>query len=228
MEYKIFGDIFPAVTLTLHKNESIYTQSGGMGCMSENIKMETQGRGGLFKSLGRMINGESLFTVNYTSTCDNSDVTIVANYPGEIMALNLYKDYSILAQSGSFLCAQQSIEVSVKFAKKLSAGLFGGEGFILQELTGSGLVFLETAGNLLTHELSDGEVLLVDTGNLVAFESSVSYETKMVKGLKNVVFGGEGLFLTKMVGPGKVWVQTGNMQNLAMTLSPFLVGGANR
>ncbi len=221
MQYEIFGTIFPAVTFTLDEGESIYSESGGMGCMNSTVDMQTAGRGGFFKSISRLFQGDSIFTVNYTASADNSVVTIVAKCPGQVVAVELEDTY-IIAQQGSFLCGEQTIETSIELNKKLSTGLFGGEGFILQKIEGTGFVFLETAGDLMVHELDEDEVLYVDTGNLVAFDSTVSYEVEMVKGVKNILFGGEGLFLTKMTGPGKVWIQTGCMKALGKAISPYI------
>ncbi|OON93127.1 MAG: TIGR00266 family protein [Candidatus Epulonipiscioides saccharophilum] len=222
MNYKIFGDSFPAVTITLDKNEEVFTQSGGMIWLDEHIKMESNLKGGIGKSIGRMFAGESLFMVTYISKRDNSEITFGAKCPGTIIPVTLNRGYEIIAQKDAFLCAPPSVSLEVTFTKKLSSGFFGGEGFILQRIFGEGIVFLESAGSVITKTLQNGEVCLVDSGNVVAFEKTVSYEIETVKGVKNILFGGEGLFLTKLTGPGKIWLQTLTLQNMAANLIPFL------
>ena len=215
MRYEVLGSTMPAVEVTMDKGESMFTQSGGMAWMTEGISMDTNLKGGLMKGIGRMFAGESLFMATYTA--DKSDVTIAfaSTVPGEVVPVDLSRKGSIICQKGAFLCAQPSVNVSVTFTKKVSAGLFGGEGFILQEMAGSGMVFLEIDGNLIEKELAPGEVIKVDTGNVVAFDKSVSYEIETVKGIKNIFLGGEGLFLTKLTGPGKVLLQTQNFNEFA-------------
>lgn len=222
MDYKIIGDAFPAVTITLDKNEEIFTQSGGMIWTDEYIKMESNLKGGIRKSIGRMFTGESLFMVTYTSKRDNSEITFGTKFPGSIIPINLNNHYEIIAQKDAFLCAPPSVSLEVTFTKKLSAGFFGGEGFILQRIFGEGTVFLESVGAVINKTLQNGEVLLVDSGNVVAFEKTVSYEIETVKGVKNILFGGEGLFLTKLTGPGKIWIQTLTIPNMAAQLIPYL------
>ena len=182
MQYRIIGDTMPAVEVLFDApGEAMYTQSGGMAWMSEGISMDSNMKGGLGKSIGRMFSGESLFMATYRAE----------------------------------RAAQESVNLNITFTKKFSAGLFGGEGFILQDISGSGMVFLEIDGNKVEKNLAPGEVLKVDTGNVVAFERSVSYEIETVKGIKNILLGGEGLFLTKLTGPGKVILQTQNFNEFA-------------
>lgn len=211
MKYEIIGQTVPAVEMTLSKGESVFTQTGGMTWQTDGITMKTNARGGLVKSIGRMFSGESLFMVNYTAEKDGAKVAFATTMPGAVLPLDLRGGKTVIAQKGAFLCAEQEIDLSIAFTKKLSAGLFGGEGFILEKLSGEGTVFLEVDGDMVERELAAGEVLKVDSGNVVAFDSSVSYEIETVKGLGNVLFGGEGLFLTKLTGPGKVVLQTLNL-----------------
>jgi uncharacterized protein (TIGR00266 family) len=175
--------------------------------------MKTNARGGLKKTLGRMFSGESLFMVNYTAEKEGAKVAFAATMPGVILPVDLSGGKTLIAQKGAFLCAEQSVDLSVTFTKKLSAGFFGGEGFILEKLSGDGIAFLEIDGDMIEKELAPGEVLKVDSGNVVAFDSTVSYEIETVKGLGNILFGGEGLFLTKLTGPGKVILQTLNLSS---------------
>ena len=216
MEYKIIGQTVPVVEVTLNSGESMYTQSGGMAYQTEGIEMKTNARGGIMKSIGRAFAGESMFMANYTATKDGATVAFATTIPGNVVPLDLSKYPSGLTfQKGSFLCAESNVETQVTFTKRFGAGLFGGEGFILQKATGNGTIFLEVDGDPIVKELAAGEVLKVDTGNVVAFSPSVSYEIETVKGLGNIFLGGEGLFLTKLVGPGKVILQSQNFGDFA-------------
>ncbi len=216
MQYKILGDTMPAVEVTFDApGESMYTQSGGMAWMTEGISMDSNMRGGLGKSIGRMFAGESLFMATYKAERAGTTIAFASTVAGEIMPVNIGPNGGLICQKGAFLCAQESVNLSITFTKRFSAGLFGGEGFILQDISGSGMVFLEIDGNKVVKDLAPGEVLKVDTGNVVGFEKSVSYEIETVKGLKNIFLGGEGLFLTRLVGPGKVILQTQNFNEFA-------------
>lgn len=216
MQYKILGDTMPAVEVTFDApGESMYTQSGGMAWMTEGISMDSNMKGGLGKSLGRMFAGESLFMATYKAERAGSTIAFASTVAGEIMPVNIGPNGGLICQKGAFLCAQEGVNLSITFTKRFSAGLFGGEGFILQDISGNGMVFLEVDGNKVIKDLAPGEVLKVDTGNVVAFEKSVSYEIETVKGLKNIFLGGEGLFLTRLVGPGKVILQTQNFNEFA-------------
>lgn len=216
MKYEIFGETVPAVEITLNKDESMYTQSGAMTWQTEGIKMATNAHGGVMKSLGRMFSGESIFMNTYTSEVNEAKIAFATTVPGNIKALNMSEIPSgIMIQKGAFLCAEPGVSLNIALTKRFSAGLFGGEGFILQSAQGSGYLFLEVDGDPVEKVLAPGEVLKVDTGNVVAFEKSVSYEIETVKGLGNIFLGGEGLFLTKLVGPGKVIIQTQNFNDFA-------------
>lgn len=216
MQYQIMGQTVPAVEIQLHAGESMYTQRGGMTYQTEGIEMHTNARGGLARSLGRMFAGESIFMSTYTATREGARVAFATTVPGNIVALDLStKPGGILVQKGAFLCAQPQVSTSIACTKRLSAGLFGGEGFILQRAQGTGLLFLEVDGDPIEKLLAPGEILKVDTGNVVAFDASVSYEIETVKGFGNILFGGEGLFLTRLRGPGKVILQTQNFGDFA-------------
>lgn len=215
MRYAILGDTMPAVEVLFDApGETMYTQSGGMAWMSDGITMDSNMRGGFGKSLGRMFTGESLFMATYRAERAGTKIAFASTVAGVVLPVNVGEG-GLICQKNAFLCAQDSVTLSVTFTKKLSAGLFGGEGFILQELSGQGMAFLEIDGDKVERVLAPGEVLKVDTGNVVAFEKSVSYEIETVKGLKNIFFGGEGLFLTKLVGPGRVILQTQNFNEFA-------------
>ena len=216
MEYKIVGKTVPTVEMTLNKGESIYTQSGGMTWQTQGIKMSTNAHGGVMKSLGRMFAGESIFMNTYTSEENGAKIAFATTVPGDIEPIDLSKyPRGLTLQKEAFLCAEPNVELSITFSKKFSAGLFGGEGFILQKAEGNGMMFLEIDGDPIEKELAAGEILKVDTGNVVAFENTVSYEIETVKGLGNIFLGGEGLFLTRLTGPGKVILQSQNFGDFA-------------
>lgn len=223
MKYEILGKTVPVVETTLNKGESLYTQSGGMTWQSQGIKMATNARGGVMRSLGRIFTGESIFMSSYTAEVDGAKIAFATTVPGDILPVNMSEiSNGLILQKGAFLCAEDDIELKVKFTKKISAGLFGGEGFILQEAQGNGMMFLEIDGDPIIKELAAGEVLKVDTGNVVAFEPSVSYQIETVKGLGNIFLGGEGLFLTKLTGPGKVILQSQNFMDFAGRIASII------
>ena len=221
LKYEIFGDGLPAVSIRLGAGESIYTQSGGMTWMDSGITMETNMSGGLMKGLGRMFSGESLFMATYTAHVPEQEIVIASAFPGHIVCVDVSR-CPIIAQKSAFLCAQPSVGLNAYVARGLKAGLFGGEGFILQRISGVGLVFLEVDGSVVERVLAPGETIKVDTGNVAAFEETVQYQAEMVKGFKNILFGGEGLFLTTLTGPGKVWLQTMSLSEFAKGIIPFI------
>ncbi len=223
MKYEITGKTVPTVEVTLNKGEGLYTQSGGMAWQTEGISMSTNARGGVMKSLGRMFTGESIFMSSYTAEVDNAKVAFAATVPGDIMPINVSDlPEGIILQKRAFLCAEENVDLKIEFSKKFSTGLFGGEGFILQKASGKGMLFIEVDGDPVVKELSAGEVLKVDTGNVVAFEPSVKYEVETVKGMKNIFLGGEGLFLTKLTGPGKVIIQSQNFSDFASRVASLI------
>ena len=215
MRYEIIGKTVPAVEFTLNRGESIYSQRGGMTWQTDGINMKTNARGGVMKSLGRMFTGESIFMNTYTANVDGAKVAYATTLPGDIVSINVGENNGFTVQKSSFLCAEPGVDMSIAFTKKFSAGLFGGEGFVLQKAKGNGMLFLEVDGDPVERILAPGEVLKVDTGNVVGFESTVSYEIETVKGLGNIFLGGEGLFLTKLVGPGRVIIQSQNFGDFA-------------
>lgn len=216
MQYEVIGNTMPAVEVTFDApGESMYTQSGGMAWMTEGISMDSNMKGGLGKSIGRMFSGESLFMATYKAEKAGSMVAFASTVAGEVLPVDIGECGGMICQKGAFLCAEETVNLSVTLTKKFSAGIFGGEGFILQDISGSGMVFLEIDGNKVEKNLAPGEVIKVDTGNVVAFAKTVQYEIETVKGLKNIFLGGEGLFLTKLTGPGRVILQTQNFNEFA-------------
>lgn len=216
MQYKLVGNTMPAVEVMFDApGESMYTQSGGMAWMTEGIKMDTNTKGGLLKGVGRMFAGESLFMATYTAEQAGARIAFASTVAGEVLPINIGETGGFICQKGAFLCAEPTVDLSVAFTKRFSSGFFGGEGFILQDITGKGMVFLEIDGDKVIKELAPGEVIKVDTGNVVGFEKTITYEIETVKGLKNIFLGGDGLFLTRLVGPGKVILQTQNFNDFA-------------
>jgi uncharacterized protein (TIGR00266 family) len=211
-------------TLDVHlqKGESIYTESGGMAWMRGDVAMATGARGGVMAGLGRMLAGESLFLTTYTCRGGEALVTFTPEAPGKILAMELEAGQSLICQKDAFMCAQESVKLEMHFRKKLGAGFFGGEGFILQKLTGPGTVFMEIPGEVREYALGAGEEMKVDPGHIAIFEPSVRYDISRVKGIKNMLFSGEGLFLASLKGPGQVWLQSLPLSNLAAKLARYM------
>ncbi len=223
MQYEIKGTLLQSLDVVLDQGESIYTESGGMSWMRGSIDMQTGTKGGLMAGLGRALAGESLFMTTYTCKSKKGLVVFTPEAPGKIIDMQLAQGETIICQKDSFMCAQPSVKLEMHFRKKLGAGLFGGEGFILQKLTGPGVAFLEVPGDVREYTLEPGSTIRIDPGHIAFFEASVKYDIARVKGVKNVLFGGEGLFLATLTGPGKVWLQTMPLSNLAAKLSRYIV-----
>ena len=218
MQTKVTGEFLPVLTCKLEKGEQIFTESGGMSWMTQGIKMATNTNGGIVKGLGRALSGESIFMNTYTAEEDGVEISFASCFPGQILGFDLSAGQTLICQKKAFLCAEKSVDLSMHFRKKLGAGFFGGEGFIMQKLTGPGKAFLEIDGNVVKKELAEGEILKVDNGYVAAMTSNVDLNIETVKGIKNVVFGGEGLFLTTLKGPGTVWLQSMPISKLAGSL----------
>ena len=219
MKYEIKGGNFPVVTCTLSSGEQMITEKGSMVWMSSNIEMETQG-GGLGKMFSKAFSGESMFQNIYTARGEGM-ITFGSSFPGQIIPLQVSPGREMILQKSAFLASETGVNLSIFFNKKLGVGLFGGEGFIMQKISGQGIAFVEIDGELVEYDLKPGEVLVVDTGNVAGFESTVSMDIRQVPGLKNKLLGGEGLFNTHLTGPGKVWLQTMPIVNVAMALKGF-------
>lgn len=223
MKYKIRGTTLQIADLELDAGEAVFTEAGGMCWMSPNMEMQTSTRGGLMKGLGRMLAGESLFMVTYRCTEGTGLISFASEFPGKIIPMSLGEGQTIIAQRDAFMAAEDSIKVEMHFRKKLGAGLFGGEGFILQKVTGPGTVFFEVAGEITEYNLQEGQTLKVNPGYIAMFEPTVSYDITTVKGVKNILFAGEGIFLATLTGPGKVWLQSMPVSVLAGKLSRYIV-----
>ena len=218
MEFKIEGK-YPVLRCFLNKGDEIVTSSGNMSWMSPGIKYNVHTGGGVFKALGRAMTGEGMFQNTYTATADNQELSFAMSMPGEIIHIEMDSNKSFIAQKSAFLASEPTVEFKNVFTKKISAGLFGGEGFILQKFQGHGNLFLECDGSTIEYDLASGESLLVDQGNVFLFEESVSYEIETIKGLGNKLIGGEGFFLVKLTGPGRVLLQTLPIGTLAGELN---------
>ncbi len=225
MEFEIRGDNLQVLEATLDSGESMYTESGGMSWMSKNVDMKTDSHGGLMKGIGRMFSGESLFMTTYSAQSNGAEIAFSPEFPGKIIHRDLGSGEKIIAQRDAFMCASSSVDLSVHFRKKLGAGMFGGEGFIMQQLSGPGDVFFELSGEIVEKELDSGETIKIDPGHIGLYETSVDMDITRVKGVKNMFFGGEGLFLATLTGPGKIWLQSMPLMNLAQRLSPYLPSG---
>jgi uncharacterized protein (TIGR00266 family) len=217
IDYKIYGDDMQLVEIELDPGEGIRAEAGTMTYMENGIEMQTSTGGGLFKGLKRMVTGESFFITTFLNNGrEKQRVAFAAPYPGKVIPIDLTAfGGRFLCQKDAFLCAAQGTEIEIAFTKKLGAGLFGGEGFILQRLEGDGLAFVHAGGTIIEKDLTAGEGLRVDTGCLVAFAHTVDYDIKFVGGFKNALFGGEGLFLARLTGPGKVYLQSLPFSRLA-------------
>ena len=222
MEYYITGEVMQTLDIRLQPGEAIYTESGGMAWMTGDIEMSTDTRGGLLKGLGRSLAGESLFMTTYRCRSGAGMVVFTPESPGKILALDLAPSQSMICQKDAFMCAADSVTLEMHFRKRLGAGLFGGEGFVLQKLTGPGLAFAEIAGELREYTLQAGQTMLVDPGHIALYEPTVDYDIERVKGVKNILFGGEGLFLATLKGPGRIWLQSMPLSNLAGKLARYL------
>ncbi|MBQ5956767.1 MAG: TIGR00266 family protein [Clostridia bacterium] len=223
MRYDIQGDTLPVVVMYLDSGESIITEGGGMSWMSPNMTMQTTA-GGFGKAIGRMFSGESIFQNIYTAQGGPGMIACASSFPGSVKVFNVTPQNPIILQKSAFLCAQMGVELSVYFRKNFGAGLFGGEGFILQKISGNGLCFAEFDGHVVEYDLAPGQQIIIDTGNLAAMTASCQMNVKTVSGVKNVLFGGEGLFNTVVTGPGKVWLQSMPAAKLAMILSGYVSG----
>lgn len=218
MEAKVVGDMLPAVVCKLAKGESVITENGGMSWMDDGIQMKTTTNGGIMKGIGRAFAGESIFMNLYTADKDGAEIAFSSSFPGQILEFDLKEGETIIAQKRAFLCSEKTVDIKMQFRKKLGAGFFGGEGFIMQKITGPGKVYLEIDGNVIKRELAEGEKIKVDNGYVAAMTQDVKLDIETVKGVKNVLFGGEGLFVTSLKGPGTVYLQTMPVSKLASLL----------
>lgn len=226
MKYQIIGEPMPAVVCDLGSGESMITEKGSMVWMTPNMEMTTNAGGGIGKAFGRMFSGESMFQNVYTAKGGVGMIAFASSFPGAIRAVEITPGHSIVVQKSGFLASTEGIELSIFFQKKGAAGFFGGEGFIMQKISGTGTVFLEIDGYAAEYELQAGQKMVVDTGNLAMMDETCSIEIQTVKGVKNMLFGGEGMFNTVVTGPGKIVLQTMPVSGVASALSPYFATGS--
>lgn len=222
MQYQIRGTVMQSVEVSLAQDESVYTEAGGMAWMSANIGMETNMRGGMMGALKRAVSGESLFMTTYTAGDGPGFVTFTLETPGTIIPMDLAAGQAIICQRDAFMCAEQGVQLDIHFTRRLGAGLFGGESFILQKVTGPGTAFFEVVGETVQYNLEAGQSLKVDPGHLALMDPTIDFDITRVQGVTNVLFSGEGLFLASLSGPGRVWLQTMPLPNLAARLARYI------
>ena len=225
MNYTIEGEPLPAVICNLEDGETMITEKGAMTWMSPNMQMETTSNGGIGKMFGRAFSGESMFVNRYTARNGNGLIAFASSFPGSIRAFNIAPGQEIIAQKSAVLASTAGAELSVFFQKRVASGFFGGEGFIMQKLSGNGVVFLEFDGYIKEYELAPGQQIIIDTGYLAAMTPTCSVDIQTVPGVKNILFGGEGLFNTVVTGPGRIWLQSMPVTQLAGAIRPYIPTG---
>ena len=223
MRYEIKGGSFPVVICELENGEKMITEKGAMAWMSPNMQMETTG-GGLGRMFSKMFSGESMFQNIYTAHGAGM-ITFGSSFPGRILPLTIQPGREVILQKAAFLAAETGVNLSVHFNKKMGTGFFGGEGFIMQRLSGSGTAFVEVDGELVEYTLAPGQQMVVDTGNVLGFDIGVSIDIRSVPGMKNKLLGGEGLFNTVLTGPGRIWLQTMPLPSVAAAIIPYIPTG---
>lgn len=226
LRYQIEGGSLPVVICYPEAGQTICTERGAMSWMTPNIKMETNAGGGFKKAMGRLFSGDSIFMNEYTPQGGSGMIAFSSSFPGSILPFEL-RGESIIVQKRGFLAMEKGMDLSMFFQKKLGKGFFGGEGFIMQKVSGNGVVFVEIDGHCKEYELAAGQSIVLDTGYLAAMSESCTVDIQMVKGTKNMFFGGEGLFNTVVTGPGKVWLQSMPVSDMAQSLAPFLPTGSS-
>lgn len=227
MKYEIEGGNLPVVICYPKSGETLCTEKGAMSWMTPNMKMDTNTGGGLKKAFGRLFSGESIFMNEYTAQDGDGMIAFASSFPGSIIPYHVTPGNAIIVQKRGFLAMEKGLDLSIHFQKKIGKGLFGGEGFIMQKIAGDGLVFLEIDGYCKEYELSAGQSIVIDTGYLAAMSETCTIEVETVKGVKNVLFGGEGLFHTRITGPGKVFIQSMPISQTAQALIPYLPSNSN-
>ena len=227
IKYQIEGGNLPVVICYPEEGQTLCTESGAMSWMSPNMRMETNTGGGIKKVFGRLFSGESIFLNEYTAEGGSGMIAFASSFPGSIIPYQVTNGNGIIVQKRGFLAMEKGLDLSVYFQKKLGRGFFGGEGFIMQRISGNGMVFIEIDGYCKEYDLGVGESIIVDTGYLAAMSESCTMDIQTVKGVKNMFFGGEGFFHTRITGPGKVYIQSMPIINTAQALTPYLNIGSN-
>ena len=222
MQYEIRGGNFPVVICQLQSGERMITEKGSMTWMTPNMQMETKG-GGVGKMFSKAFSGESMFQNIYTAQGGPGMITFGSSFPGKIVPITLERGQEWILQKSAFLASEETVNLDIFFNKKFGAGLFGGEGFIMQRLSGSGIAFAEIDGELIEYELKAGQQMIIDTGYVAGFQDTVSIDIQQVKGMKNKLLGGEGFFNTVLTGPGRIWLQTMPIPGVAGAIQPYIV-----
>ncbi len=222
MKYHILGTVQQTAVLEIEPGKAVYSDAGAMSWMTSAVNMSTNAQGGIGGMFKRMIVGATLFVIDFTSPKEPGQVAFSADFPGKILTLDLDPGQTIIMHKHAFLCAEKSVGLDISFTKKLRAGLFGGEGFVLQRLTGPGLVFAELDGDGVEYHLQAGQVLRVEPGHVAMFEASVSFDIELIRGFTNLLFGGEGLFLATLKGPGRIWLHSMTIDKVAHRIADYL------
>ncbi|MBR5517163.1 MAG: TIGR00266 family protein [Firmicutes bacterium] len=226
MKYEILGDNLPVVVCELEAGETISTEGGAMSWMDANVTMDTKG-GGLGKVFGRLVSGENLFKNEYTAVGRPGKIAFASSFPGSIKAIEIKPGKDVIVQKRGYLASEQGVDVTVAFQKRLGTGFFGGEGFIMQRLSGEGTAFIEIDGSAIEYDLAPGQSMVIDTGHLAMMESTCSMDIQQVRGMKNIFLGGEGLFHTVVTGPGKIVLQTMPAYAVAQAVIPYIPTSSN-
>ena len=227
MLFQVTGTVMQTVAIELSAGETVYSQTNSMAWMSDNIAMDTHTGGGLFAGIKRSLSGGSLFVTDFTAKAAGH-ISFAPRFPGTIVARKLAPGESLICRKETFLCAEKSVSLEIAWQKRLGAGIFGGEGFILQRVTGPGTVWLDLSGEVVERHLAAGERLLVHAGHVGIQEPTVQFDIQRVSGFRNILFGGEGLFLATLTGPGNVWLQSMPIMNLAEEIGRYLPGSGDR
>ncbi len=226
MQSRILGTTMPAIEFLLQPNEGIISESGELSWMSSSVQMTTHtqfgGGGGFFGALKRVVGGGSLFMTEYRAFGSPGEVAFATRVPGHIVPVEVRPGQEYLIHRHGFLCATEQIQLSIGFQQSLGAGIFGGDGFLLQRVGGVGTAWLELSGEVVTRDLAPGETLLVHPGHVGAFQASVGFQITTVRGIKNMIFGGDGIFLAALTGPGRIWLQTLPLAKLAHQIQQYL------
>ncbi len=222
IKYHILGTVQQTLAVELQPNQVVFSDAGGMSWMTTTVNMSTKASGGLGGMLKRAVSGASAFIVDFGATGAPGQAAFSTDFPGKVLPIELDAGQSVIMHKHAFLCAEKSVTLDVFFTRKLGAGFFGGEGFILQKLTGPGMTFAELDGDAVEYNLKPGEVMKVEPGHVAMFEGSVSFDIQMIKGIANVLAGGEGLFLATLTGPGRIWLHSMTVSKMAHRLMEYM------
>lgn len=221
LRYRIIGKVQPTVILDLDARHGLFTDAGGLSWMTPTVNMTTNMQGGLLGGLSRMMGGATAFLIQL-NTASQGQAAFCADFPGKIVPLELEAGESIITHKHAFVCAEQSVQLSITFTRRFGAGLVGGDGFVLQQLTGPGTAFVEMDGDAIEYHLSAGETLLIEPGHVAMFEPGVEFNIEMVKGIRNLLFSGESMFFARLTGPGRVWLNSMTASKLAHRIGEYL------